>query len=781
MGFDPGPALESRALREPIINENSLTTMSPAPIISRRSFLKTSATAGAFVALVGLPEARLLAEALDSGLPDWVDRPMRWAQLTLVEDDPGQFDPQFWLDYFKRTRSDAACLSAGGCVAYYPTTVAFHHRSQWLRDSDPFGDLVAGCRKLGMVIIARTDPHATYDDVHDSHPDWIAMGPDATPRRHWASPEMWVTCALGPYNFEFMTRVKKEIMSRYRVDGIFINRWDGSGMCYCTHCRTNFREATGQELPRTSDPQDAVRRAYILWRQQRLFDLWRLWDGEVRKINPNSCVIPNTGGGATSSLDMQKIGALAPTLIADRQARRGLAAPWANGKNGKEFRATMGRKPIVGIFSVGVEEPYRWKDSVQTDAEIRVWVADGVANGLRPWFTKFSGVLHDRRWLRTVEDLYRRYAGWEKYLRNESPIARVGLVYSQQTAWFYGGDRAGARVEDHTLGWYQTLIEARIPFEMVHDRLLDPAHISPFKTLILPNIAALSEAQCDQLRAFVKDGGSLVATYETSHYDEWGVKRSDFGLADLLGVSFAGRLEGPMHNAYLRLEHDTARGHPLLKDLEDAPRIIHGVWRLEVEPREKFPNPPVTLIPSYPDLPMVKVYPRVAQTDQPEIYLKELEATDAGRLISSNPKIRNPKLTSRLVYFPWDIDRTFWEVQCVDHFKLLRNAVHWATDEEPPVTVSGPGVLDVTVWRQKESLTVHLVNLTNPMMMKGPIRELIPVGRQKVRLRLPAGTRAGQVRLLAANRTPPVKRDGLFLSLTVPSILDHEILAVDLQ
>ena len=175
------------------------------------------------------------------------------------------------------------------------------------------------------------------------------------------------------------------------------------------------------------------------------------------------------------------------------------------------------------------------------------------------------------------------------------------------------------------------------------------------------------------------------------------------------------------------------------------------------------------------------IYPRVAQTDQPEIYLKELEATDAGRLISSNPKIRNPKLTSRLVYFPWDIDRTFWEVQCVDHFKLLRNSVNWATNEEPTVTVSGPGVLDVTVWRQKESLTIHLVNLTNPMMMKGPIRELIPVGPQNVRLRLPAGTRAGQVRLLAANRTPPVKRDGLFLSLTVPSILDHEILAVDLQ
>src|SRR5262245_60187168 len=328
-------------------------------LMRRRGFLRTTAMAGAAVTLGKIPSLRLdaaEAPAAAAPTPSWVDKPMRWAQLTLVEDDPGKFDPQFWLSFFKRTRSDAVCLSAGGCVAYYPTKIPFHHRSEWLGERDVLGELVVGCRKAGMVVIARTDPHATYDDAREAHPDWIAVDAAGKPRRHWASPEMWVTCGLGPYNFEFMTDVKKEIMSRYKVDAIFINRWDGSGMCYCEHCRKNFRAASGRELPRTTDPQDPARRAYVLWRQQRLFDLWRLWDAEVRKINPDSCVIPNTGGGATSSLDMRLIGELAPTLFADRQARRGLMAPWANGKNGKEYRAAMGRKPIVGIFSVGVEE-----------------------------------------------------------------------------------------------------------------------------------------------------------------------------------------------------------------------------------------------------------------------------------------------------------------------------------------------------------------------------------------------------------------------------------------
>ena len=723
--------------------------------ISRRQFLRGTTVAVAGAAIAGFDLRRALA-ADPAAKPSWIDKPMRWAQLTLVEDDPGKFDPQFWLDYFKRTKSDAVCLSAGGCVAYYPTKVPFHHRSQWLGERDSFGELVAGCRKLGMVVIARTDPHATYDDAAKAHPDWIAVTADGQPRRHWASPELWVTCGLGPYNFEFMTEVKREIMSRYRVDGIFINRWDGSGMCYCEHCQKNFKDSSGFDLPRSNNSQEAARRAYILWEQQRLFDLWQLWDREVRKINPDSCVIPNTGGGATSSLDMKKIGELAPTLMADRQARRGLAVPWANGKNGKEFRATMGNKPIVGIFSVGVEEPYRWKDSVQSEAEIRLWVADGVANGLRPWFTKFGGVLHDPRWLKPVEDLYLRYASWEKYLRNEAPVARVGMVYSQQSAWFVGN-----KVEDHTLGWYQALIEARIPFEMVHDRLLDSAHVSQFKTLILPNIAALSDEQCQQLRDFVTRGGSVIATHETSLWNEWGIRRKNFGLADLFGVNFSGHIEPRMQNAYLRLEHETNPRHPLLRGLEDAPRIIHGVSRIEVEPREKFPLAPLTLIPSYPDLPMEQVFPRVATTDVSQVFLREI-----GK--------------GRVIYFPWDIDRTFWEVLSADHGKLLRNAVEWATNEEPQIAVTGPGVLDVTVWRQKNSMTVHLVNLTNPMMMKGPVRELIPIGPQRVRLRLPEGAKVRRVRLLAAGTSPKVDRSGRSLTLTVPSILDHEVVAIDL-
>jgi hypothetical protein len=680
---------------------------------------------------------------------------MRWAQLTLVEDDPAHFDPAFWFDYFKRTRSDGVCLSGGGCVAYYPTEVPFHHRSAWLGNRDVLGELVTGCRKLGMSVLIRTDPHATYDDAKTAHPDWIAVEADGKPRRHWSSPEMWVTCALGPYNFDFMTAVHKEITARYRPDGIFMNRWDGSGDCYCVHCRENFKSATGLEIPRTTDPRDPARRTFVDWRRGRLVEVIDLWNNEIRAINPEASVVPNNGSGALSPLDAVETSRRAPMLAADRQARHGLAAPWLVGKSAKEYRATMGDKPVIGLFGIGLEEPYRWKDSVTSNAEIRIWAVDAVANGMRPWFAKFSATLHDQRWLKEIEDIYVWTEKNQQYLAERRPLARVAMVYSQQTAWYLGG----AKVEDPALGWYQALVESRIPFEMVHDRMLDAEHLASYKTLILPNIACLSDAQCEQLRAFVSRGGSIIATHETSLYDEQGIQRKNFGLADVFGVDWTGKAEGPMLNSYIRLEHEALPGSAFFVGLEEAPRIINGVSRLEVTPRAKFAETPFTLIPSYPDLPMEKVYPRVARTDVSCLYLRQ----PAGRV----------------AYFPFDIDRTFWEVLSEDHLKMMRNTLGWAHDEVPAVEVDGPGLLDVTCWRNAGSVTVHLVNLTNPMAMKGPYRDFFPVGPHTVTLRLPADVHARRARLLVADREVALERTGAVVSVTLPQIRDHEVVAIE--
>ena len=700
----------------------------------------------------------------ESPAKTWYDRPMRWAQLAFVEDDPGHYKASFWLDYYKRIHADAVCLSAGGCVAFYPTKIPLHYRSKFLGNSDTFGEMVTGCRQLGMNIIARVDPHAAHQDVFDAHPDWIAVEANGQPYRHWAMPTSWVTCALGPYNFEFMTGVIREIMTMYKVDGIFANRWSGSGMCYCQHCQKNFRDFSGMDLPRTATAAAApggggrgagggrgggggrgaagapseAQTQYAAWHRKRLLELYNLWEGEIRKINPEAAFFPNGFDQIRESISV-------PIHFADRQNRSPALPPWQNGKSAKDARSTFGMKPIVGLFGVTVGSPYRWMDSVQNPNEVRVFAVDGIAQGFRPWVIKFNAKPLDQRWLKPVEDLFVWHWKNEKYLRNERPLARVGLVSSARGS------------ADHNNGFYHALVEARIPFETVPDTQLDAAHVQQFKVLALPNIVNLSDAQCAQLKAFVEKGGGLVATHETSLNDERGRRRPDFGLADLFGASFAGNVIERQQNAYLNLED---RSHPILEGMTDVGRIVHGVMRVEIRVPPGLRAPLMT-VPTYPDLPMEEVYQREYKTDIPGVMVRNVGS-------------------GRVAYFPWDIDRTFWEIMNQDQGIVLTNAVRWAANEEQPLRVQGPGIVDVALWKQQSSITAHLVNFTNPMMMKGPFREMITVGPQKVRVRLPEGAKARDVKFLVSSAKAQWKQTGPWVETTTPPIELHEVVAIDL-
>jgi hypothetical protein len=157
---------------------------------------------------------------------------------------------------------------------------------------------------------------------------------------------------------------------------------------------------------------------------------------------------------------------------------------------------------------------------------------------------------------------------------------------------------------------------------------------------------------------------------------------------------------------------------------------------------------------------MEDVYPRTGDTNIRELYLRQV-----GK--------------GRVAYFPGDIDRTFWQILSPDHGKLLRNTIRWALEEDPIVTVDCPGVLDVATWRQEKSMTVHLVNLSNPMMMKGPFRELLPVAARVV-IRVPGNQKVKAVKLLLGGTPPVYTLSNNVVSVNIPRIEDHEIIALDL-
>ena len=80
----------------------------------------------------------------------------------------------------------------------------------------------------------------------------------------------------------------------------------------------------------------------------------------------------------------------------------------------------------------------------------------------------------------------------------------------------------------------QTLIQNRIPFDIIYDRHL--ANLSQYKVLVLANQDALGDDQIVLIRKFVATGGGLVVTGNTGLYTDWRLKRSAPALADLYGT-----------------------------------------------------------------------------------------------------------------------------------------------------------------------------------------------------------------------------------------------------
>src|ERR1035437_10462872 len=89
----------------------------------------------------------------------------------------------------------------------------------------------------------------------------------------------------------------------------------------------------------------------------------------------------------------------------------------------------------------------------------------------------------------------------------------------------------------HIHGIYLALLEGRFLFDFLHEQDLITDKLKKYKTVILPNIALLSDAECAALKSFAERGGSIMASFETSLYNEKNERRKDFGIAEIFGRS----------------------------------------------------------------------------------------------------------------------------------------------------------------------------------------------------------------------------------------------------
>src|SRR5262249_4227411 len=148
----------------------------------------------------------------------------------------------------------------------------------------------------------------------------------------------------------------------------------------------------------------------------------------------------------------------------------------------------------------------------------------------------------------------------------------------------------------------------------------------------LPNLACMTEAQAASVRRFAERGGGVLASGQTSLYDEWGDPRREFLLAELLGVRETGKRLGTMagsEHSYLRIAPDagadvygpkagdepakSAPRHPVMRGFEDTNILPFG-GLLEVVEASRNSTVPLTFVPAFPVYPPEFSWMREART-----------------------------------------------------------------------------------------------------------------------------------------------------------------------
>ena len=264
---------------------------------TRRTFLKHAAALSAGC-LVGLEGERIaLAAIIPAAAGDaagqtagWYDRPMRWAQLSFVEDDPGNYD----LAVLARLLQEDPCrrsASERGRLRCFLSDPGSSPLSQqvawrtWIRsETSP-----RCCRKLGMNVLARTDAHACHQDVYDAHPDWIMVdekGKQAAPplrpgllahlRARTVQLRIHDCCPQGDHDEVHGGRHFHQPLGRI-------------GNVLLRALPKNFHDFLGpRSSAHASIPRIPRGSQYIVWHQKRLFELWHVWNNAIQEINPNA-------------------------------------------------------------------------------------------------------------------------------------------------------------------------------------------------------------------------------------------------------------------------------------------------------------------------------------------------------------------------------------------------------------------------------------------------------------------------------------------------------------
>ncbi|MGH7997009.1 MAG: beta-galactosidase trimerization domain-containing protein [Opitutaceae bacterium] len=722
--------------------------------LDRREFLKTTSW---LLASAGLPlslRARTVPGEAPGPAYEWIRR----ARMVIAEgfDAPFypeyQYDPERAVGIIRDLGGDSIRYPAAGYYAFFPTRSGFPVHPE-LR-GDPLARTVELCRKRGMKTVVYMPFNHAFMNVHSKDPryaDWTMRFADGTPMitGHMGNGRFYEGCLNSPLR-EVIKRLFHEVVADYPIDAVY---FDGpyQGMahslefCHCRYCEAAYRSKFGKPVP--IQGPDLPLADVIQYTDWMTNDVALAMLHEVRESIRRTRDIPVLFNDTA--------------LLGMRQWRShgikytdGFMFESAYTPEDKLFNLDLGRSTGKVIWTyVGGYDSYNrahledryimgWYSYPTESRELLMDGAAAMAGhagllywGLNRFFYVPNGPLAypSGRYVREVFDFQVEN---ERVFRGAEPRPQVGILVGSQTIDWYRDPKFIARAyPDGFHGAFKVLKanshepQPFLDWEMTAERL------ARYPVVFAPDAVCLSDAQCGLLDAYVRGGGRLIATHQTSAADEYGRPRSDFGLSRLFGVSWveAEPIEQPDLYLHFPSGEEIPQDPQILRIRADGAEVladtVHHGHRGNLGPaltRRTAGRGEVIYIGSR----LEAIY---AET------LMEPIRTFFGRLLG-----------------PWLDARRSYEVD----FRLGVTPQFESSDD---------------------TLILHLLVDIGDKYKQTPVREsYTPIADLKARIRIPAGRSVRLVRLLRARQDIPAAVRGGWVEVTIPSVSIYEAIEVEL-
>jgi hypothetical protein len=368
---------------------------------------------------------------------------------------------------------------------------------------------------------------------------------------------------------------------------------------------------------------------------------------------------------------------------------------------------------------------------------------------------------------------------------HKKPEPWAALLMSDNTRTFYG--REPGKVEErylaNVLGMFRACVEEHLPVTIINDWNLNSADLAPYSVLILPNAACLDDRQRRAIDEFVKSGGGLVASLDTSLFDEFGDPRNSFTLADALGADYRGLPAAAEVRDNDELDANFARA--IGPDYWEKRKSVFNFTQdtesfLNVQKMTAYVGSEAVTFKG----PAVRVAPRRGTKIVATIRGNTADAPEMPAVLSGTYG------KGRAIYLAAGLDAAYYLYSYPYQRLVIKNTIQWSARTPPPIEVVAPMCVHATVMRHGKSgqdrLVVHLFNDSNTTGGHAlpaddvPLREeVVPITDIRVTFRPDYGIR--RVTLEPGGKEIEAISIGSGTAVSVPRLEIHTMVVAELE